>query len=247
MVGSGSARACNRRPGARCALVGLIVLIALLPAGCDLPGQPDPNLRSEGRALTGPELFQTHCAGCHGAEGKLGPAPPLNDSLFAKIMPRDELLRVIAHGRPGTPMPAFSRESGGPLSKEQIGAITWPHTGGQPSNATTPDWLRLDRPIAAGDAKRGAAAFNRACAPCHGDHGEGTEGAGAINDLAFLEITSDQLLRRLIITGRPDLDMPDYRSPDGRDDDFQPLDEKDINDLVALLAAWRRGETIESD
>ncbi|HWC88332.1 MAG TPA: c-type cytochrome, partial [Pirellulales bacterium] len=230
----------------RCALGNLAMLAALLAGGCDLPGQPDPNLRPEGRALTGPELFQTHCAGCHGADGKLGPAPPLNDPIFIGCMPREEIVRVITSGRPGTPMPAFARAAGGPLNDAQIQEIaTNLPSPEEKSEQWYPSWLGLDRPIAKGDPQRGEHVFHRACAPCHGDHGEGTDGAGAINDLAFLEITSDRLLRRLIITGRPDLDMPDYRSSDGRDDDFRPLDEKDVNDLVALLAAWRRGETVE--
>jgi mono/diheme cytochrome c family protein len=245
-VNSNSARACNRRQGARRALGRLAAILALLAGGCDLPGQPDPDLRPEAHDMTGSELYQTHCAGCHGVEGKLGPAPPLNDRLFSQIMPRDELLRVIAQGRPGTPMPAFSRQFGGPLNEEQIGTIHWPHTGGQPLPlATTLDWLKLDRPIPAGDPKPGAQAFLRACAACHGNQGQGTDGAGAINDRAFLELASDQFLRRLIITGRPDLGMPDYRSTDGRDDHYRALDEEEIGNLVALLAAWRRGETVE--
>jgi mono/diheme cytochrome c family protein len=69
-------------------------------------------------------LYRTHCAGCHGADGKLGPAPPLNDPLFLAIVPDDELLRVIREGRtvaPGkkSPMPAFSPGEGGSLSPAQ--------------------------------------------------------------------------------------------------------------------------------
>ena len=40
-------------------------------------------------------LYKTHCAGCHGADGKLGPAPPLTDPLFLAIVHDGELLRVI--------------------------------------------------------------------------------------------------------------------------------------------------------
>jgi len=244
VVGSRSARKCNRRRSARCALGGLAALAALLAGGCDLPGQPDPSQRPDSHASTGPELYQTHCAGCHGAEGKLGPAPPLNDRLFSAIMPRDELLHVIARGRPGTAMPAFSHKHGGPLSEEQIRTISWPQTGPPLAAVTTPAWLRLDRAIPAGNPTRGLQAFARACADCHGSQGEGDD-AGAVNDRAFLELVSDQALRRLIITGRPDLGMPNYADHTDRDDDYRALDKQEINDLVALLAAWRRGETVE--
>jgi mono/diheme cytochrome c family protein len=74
-------------------------------------------------------LYRTHCAGCHGADGKLGPAPPLNDPLFLALIPDDELLRVIREGRavaPGkkTPMPAFSVGAVAPLSPAQAEAWT---------------------------------------------------------------------------------------------------------------------------
>jgi mono/diheme cytochrome c family protein len=65
------------------------------------------------------------CAGCHGADGKLGPAPPLNDPLFLEIIPDAELLRVISEGRAvtatqKTPMPAFRLAKGAPLTDAQL-------------------------------------------------------------------------------------------------------------------------------
>src|SRR5262252_2083695 len=93
----------------------LVTLSLLLACGCDLPGQP----RLADRPVPADQvadfdtLYKMHCAGCHGADGKLGPAPPLNDPLFLAIVPDDELLRVIREGRAVTarqksPMPAFS-------------------------------------------------------------------------------------------------------------------------------------------
>src|SRR6516164_6955238 len=101
-------------------------LSLLLAAGCDLPGKP----READRPVPADEitdfdtLYRTHCAGCHGADGKLGPAPPLNDPLFLAIVPDGELLRVIREGRAVTPrqkspMPAFSLGEGGSLSPAQ--------------------------------------------------------------------------------------------------------------------------------
>jgi len=85
-----------------------------------------------------------------------------------------------------------------------------------------------------GVVQRGAASFARACAGCHGAKGEG-DSAGAIADRAFLALISDEALRRLIITGRPDLEMPNYTQTDGRADDFRPLTSAEINDLVAYI------------
>ena len=95
----------------------LLALLAGCVTGCDLPGRP----RAGDRYIpprdekTFDALFRRSCVGCHGADGKLGPAPPLNDRLFLALVPDAELRRVIAEGRPGTLMPAFATASGGEL------------------------------------------------------------------------------------------------------------------------------------
>jgi mono/diheme cytochrome c family protein len=193
-------------------------------------------------------LYRARCAGCHGADGRLGPAPPLNDPLFLAIVPDEELLRVIRDGRvvgPGqkTPMPAFAREKGGPLTARQVEALAngvkarW---GGAPPEETPPPYLA---PKETGDKERGAKLFDLACSACHGDDGRGGERAGAVHDRAFLALISDQALRRIIITGRHDLGMPEWSNDEWRSPKFQSLTSGQINDLVALLASWRQGES----
>src|SRR5262249_36816524 len=105
----------------------LLPLLAVLAAGCDLPGKPREADRPKpaDQVMEFDVLYQTRCAGCHGANGKLGPAPPLNDPIFLAIVPDAELLRVIAEGRSvtagqKTPMPAFAHEKGGPLTGGQV-------------------------------------------------------------------------------------------------------------------------------
>jgi mono/diheme cytochrome c family protein len=106
-----------------------LFFLAALASGCDLPGQPG----SEERPLPADQvadfdtLYKTRCAGCHGADGKLGPAPPHNDPLFLAIVPDAELVRVIRRGRRVTPdqrspMPAFAVEEGRSLSGAQARA-----------------------------------------------------------------------------------------------------------------------------
>jgi mono/diheme cytochrome c family protein len=106
-----------------------VPLLTVLGAGCDPPGRP----RLDDRPVPADQvadfdiLYKTHCAGCHGADGKLGPAPPLNDPLFLAIVPDAELVRVIREGRAVTreqksPMPAFSLSEGGSLSPAQAKA-----------------------------------------------------------------------------------------------------------------------------
>jgi cytochrome c oxidase cbb3-type subunit 3/ubiquinol-cytochrome c reductase cytochrome c subunit len=240
-------------------------LSLFLAAGCELPGQPRPADRPvpADQIKDFGALYSTRCSGCHGADGKLGPAPPLNDPLFLAIVPDADLLRVITAGRAVTagqrsPMPAFAEGRGGPLTDAQVKVLAegiktrW---GPPASPAGTPPPYLASAGTGGGNKGAGAGVFARACAGCHGMDGEGVESDGRIrrkiHDPAFLALISDQELRRYVITGRPDLGMPPYdlRAVEdgdgkaGRPPDYRPLTSADINDLVALLASWRQGGT----
>lgn len=222
----------------------LLAAISLLASGCGRFDAHKPAFRPvpADQVLDFAQLFKENCAGCHGAQGKLGPAPPLNDPTFWRIISDTELTAVILEGRPDTPMPAFARENGGPLTDAQVKVLVsnlrshWLTYGRW--HAYTPNYA-AESPKT-GDKDRGLKVFARACAGCHGEDGTGGDMAGAINDHAFLALISDQALRRLVITGRPDLGMPDFAGADGRDDDFKPLTSSEVDDLVALLSHWRR-------
>jgi mono/diheme cytochrome c family protein len=224
----------------------------ILAAGCEPPGKPDPANRpvTPDKILDFDQLYAANCAGCHGATGELGPAPPLNDALFVAIVPDDELWRVIRDGRAGTPMPPFSHENGGALTEAQVKVLAEGIKAHWKSDADleeTPPAYALAKgegaPTTPGSRERWAEVYQRACRGCHGPNGAGGERngtvGGAINVPAFLALVSDQALRRIIITGRPDLGMPTYAQQDGRPSDFQPLTTAEIDDLVALLAHWR--------
>ena len=220
------------------------ILSLLLLSGCDLPGKPKRADRpvAEDRILDFKVLYGRNCAGCHGAEGKLGPAPPLNDPLFLSIVKDVELWDVISHGRQGHLMPAFARDEGGPLTEEQVEVLI---------RGIRARWARPLKkrkqpppPYSAGDTHGDPAAglklFDQACAACHGTKGKGGEQAGPLNNPAFLSLLSDQALRRIVITGRDDLGMPDYAGEDWRSPKFKPLDSRQVADIVALLASWRK-------
>lgn len=79
-----------------------------------------------------------NCAGCHGAEGVGGQAPPFTltdtDGKFVATVTwrapaintvllrfdEEELREILVYGRPGTPMPAWGAEGGGPLTTQQV-------------------------------------------------------------------------------------------------------------------------------
>jgi mono/diheme cytochrome c family protein len=218
-------------------------------------------------------LYGENCAGCHGAEGKLGPGPPLNDALFRAIIPEPELEKIISRGRANTLMPAFAVDNGGPLTAAQIqvlvkqikgipykviekpgggqavvddpeGAQSRWGAAGQPPKGV-PSYLAAAVGTESGANKeRGTVVFARACALCHGDDGQGLrkqdQTINAIHDPVFLDLTSNQAVRRYVITGRPDLGMPSYAQTRPDDSEWRPLTEQDVSDLVALVASWRQ-------
>jgi cytochrome c oxidase cbb3-type subunit 3 len=140
-------------------------------------------------------------------------------------------------------MPAFARGQGGLLTDAQVKALAEgikPRWGKPPTELeeSAPPYRSQGR----GSVERGQKVFQRACAVCHGSQGEGFEKEGRvvrrINDPAFLALISDQALRRLVITGRPDLGMPNYAGPREDNPDFKPLTATEVSDLVALLSSW---------
>jgi mono/diheme cytochrome c family protein len=210
-------------------------LLAGAVSGCDrLPGKP----RLADREPAFGVLYRDHCAGCHGADGRLGPSRPLNDAVYLALVPRERLRAVVAEGVPGTAQPAFARAAGGPLTDAQIDALV----GGVLDAWARRDAAPLDAPpyaVAAGgrgDAGRGAAVYRTACARCHERDGAPGPRAGPVRDPSYLALVSDQYLRTAVIAGRPDLGMPDWRGyvPD------QPLTDQQVSDVVAWLVAARR-------
>jgi len=211
-------------------------------------------------------LYRQNCSGCHGSDGKLGPAPPLNDPLFRAIVPEEEVDGIITKGRKKTLMPAFAKENGGTLTAAQIQVLVKEikgipykivekeEAGVTKVKVVSPKWGPPAKPLkdapayreptlGAGDKGKGAAVFARACATCHGSHGQGidqeSEAARTINDRVFLALVSNQALRRYVITGRSDLGMPGYAEARPDSLDFMPLTDREVTDLVALLASWR--------
>lgn len=227
------------------AVVGAAYWLLAALTGCDFPGRPDPAERpvAADEVVDFDVLFQTHCAGCHGKDGTLGPAPPLADALFVSLISERDLHETIAGGRSGTPMPAFLRSQGGTLLPRQVEVLTagikerW--NAKRPVHPNAPPYQLARQRQRPGDRKLGEEVFARACAECHGSRGEGGDMAGAINDPNMLALLSDQALRRLAITGRQDLGMPDFAGTDGRDENFRPLSSDEIDALVALVASWR--------
>ncbi|MDP9405689.1 MAG: c-type cytochrome [Actinomycetota bacterium] len=136
----------------------------------------------------GEELFVANCAMCHGAKAEGGgapstydpddswPAPNLTtidkryeDSPVTDI--RDYLATTIQRGRPGTPMPAWGAEYGGPMTDQQISDIT--------------DWILANQKTEVTEADpaanmSGEQLYQQNCVRCHGRELEGFIGPSLV-------------------------------------------------------------------
>lgn len=212
-------------------LLGLALLATL--AGCGRGPLPPGSVEAAAPAAPGldsPEglsaFWAQSCAGCHGADGTLGAARPLNDPLWWRTMPDAQVIEATAVGL-GRLMPGFSkRAKGGPyvayadLDDADIAVLVkglrarW-ETPGAPAPAGST--VRL------GDPSRGEQVFAANCAACHA-----ADGRESVSDPLFLANITDQGLWSAVVFGRPDLGKPaSDLSPDS------------IADVVAHLAARR--------
>jgi cytochrome c oxidase cbb3-type subunit 3 len=224
----------------RCAGAALSCALLLLSAsGCDsLPGKPTEAERPlrPSEVTDFATLYGENCAGCHGADGRMGAARPLNDPVYLALIGETRLAQVIASGVPNTPMPGFAPSAGGMLTEAQVVLIAKGIIGawGKPdalSGVTAPSFLATG----AGDAARGAAVYASACASCHGAEGRGGERGGSVVDGSYLALVSNQALRSAVLCGRVDLGMPDWRGAPGA----TPLSDQQVSDVVAWLVAQR--------
>jgi len=217
----------------------LAILSLLMLAACNnLNREPrtDPEPIAPSQILDFDTLYAQNCAGCHGAQGRGGASIVLANPVYLAIVNETTLRNVVANGVRGTSMPAFAQRAGGLLTEQQIDAITsgivssWTRKGTL-DGANPPSYAAK----AAGNVDHGQVVFGTYCASCHGPEGGGTQKGSAITNDSFLALVSDQGLRTIVITGRPELGAPDWRS----DVPGRPMTDQEITDVVAWLASRR--------
>ncbi len=74
-------------------------------------------------SLQGEPLFESVCFMCHGHYGLGGLAKRINDFGYVSNHDDEHFRSVITNGLPGTSMPAFAAEHGGPLTNKQIESL----------------------------------------------------------------------------------------------------------------------------
>jgi cytochrome c oxidase cbb3-type subunit 3 len=227
--------------------VSILFILALgWASGCHrLPGKP-----SEADRWVAPsdvadfdQLYRQNCAGCHGSDGRLGAARPLNDPLYLNLIGADDLRHVIREGVPSTSMPAFGQKFGGQITDAQIDLLADQIRSGwakpeEFKDVKLPPYSQREavaNGAAPGEPQRGATVYTTYCSQCHGTDGRGAP--GSIVDPNFLKLVSDQSLRTTVIVGRRDIAKPDC----GSNATGHPMSAQEVSDVVAWLAAQRSG------
>lgn len=210
-----------------------VVLLALCgcAAGCRLPGKPGADhVPPRPQAVLGFEqLYRQNCQACHGVDGQNGMAVSLASPAYVAYAGRDHIAAITAQGIGGSLMPGFATHAGGLLTDEQVQVLAdgivsrW----GKPQalgGVTPPPY----ETAASGDSGRGEALYRADCLRCH------APGAASILDPTYLALVSDGGLRTLLVAGKPEAGMPDWRGYAGG-----PLTDQQLADLVSFMVSYR--------
>ncbi len=187
-------------------------------------------------ATDGATLYGTFCAACHGAKGEgmrypgLTAFPAIANRDFLSLVSDDFLRAQIKRGRPGRRMPAWGEFEGG-LRDEEIGRLVvyLRNLGGVPYQGDS-----QPRRWVVGNAVDGRSLYAEACASCHGDRGEGKEGA-ALNNRVFLELATDTYLFKTIQNGRSGTSMAGFGAGSSV---RRTLTDNEIGAVVAFIRTW---------
>jgi mono/diheme cytochrome c family protein len=100
--------------------------------------------QNQAQTLAGGQLWALNCAECHGAMGEGVTAPALNSQEFLSSVSDEQVKGIIAGGIPGSEMPAWLADYGGPLTQQQIDALVAYIRSWQPTAPSVPDWRTLN-------------------------------------------------------------------------------------------------------
>jgi mono/diheme cytochrome c family protein len=149
-------------------------------------------------AAEGSELYETSCAECHGPSGTGALAPAIGSKEFLESVDDEQISQLTALGIPGSEMVAYSNDFGGPLTSQEINAITVYLRSLEEEAESNPLWRT---PLARADFD-GEQLYVLACARCHGIDAEGIEDVGPdISQDSFTLMESDEFITGRIADG----------------------------------------------
>lgn len=205
-------------------ITGLVLLAVVLTFGAALA-------QAGGDPENGARLYAENCLVCHGENGEGRTGAELNDA-FVSVNPEAFIRDTISNGRPGTLMPTWGEDNGGPLTDEEIDdLIAYVATWGGVSEPVLPvvHPPQEDIPPVAGvdgDPNEGAVVFAQNCAVCHGETGSGRIGAA----LDIVSADPEAFVLDTINNGREDTLMPAWSEANGG-----PLSDEEIQNVAAFV------------
>lgn len=126
--------------------VGVVVLLLLVLAFPIYRLTEDARLgdalasEAHAQVVAGRQLYALNCASCHGERGQGVDAPALNSQEFLQSVSDEQMHGIIAGGIPGSAMPAWLDEYGGPLTDQQIAAVVAYIRSWEATAPSVPDW-----------------------------------------------------------------------------------------------------------
>lgn len=186
-----------------------LVLMVLLAVIFPIYRWYEPAQRAEAReehtaflAAQGAELFEVNCASCHGPDGRGGLAPALGARDFLESVDDFQIEQLTALGVPGSEMVAYSNDFGGPLTSQQIRAITTYLRSLEEESVTNVNW----RTPLANEDLTGRDLYNLACSRCHAVDLAGIDDvAPALGAGSEAEEDSDARMARRIREGEDEM------------------------------------------
>ncbi len=107
----------------------------------------EPSTREQARedhldslATQGETLWSFNCSSCHGLNGEGGIGPALNSRQFLQSATDEQVRLLIGVGVPGSQMSAYSQDYAGPLTSEQIKALSVFIRSWEENAPDRPDW-----------------------------------------------------------------------------------------------------------
>lgn len=99
----------------------------------------------ESLAEQGESIYGFNCASCHGPDGEGGVGPTLNAKGFLDSATNSQIELLTAVGVPGSAMNAYSQDFAGPLTAEQIRAVTTFLRTWEEDAPDVPDWRQFPK------------------------------------------------------------------------------------------------------
>lgn len=166
----------------------------------------EPGQRAEARevqagflAEQGADLYEGECSSCHGPFARGAIAPAIGSLEYLEAVSDEQTAQLIGLGVPGTEMVAYSIDYGGPMTNQEIKAITVYLRSLEEEATSNPNWRTplLDAGFS------GEELYTLVCARCHGVDQQGIEDLGPdVSATSFALEESDEWLFERISSGK---------------------------------------------